>query len=66
MFMIISFIIVKKNEKCKNGNPLKFYNIYLIWTQYIFKFKNIKLTLLDLILIIILHLLYYIIFTRHL
>ena len=58
MFMIISFIIVKKNEKCKNYcDPLKFFTIQLlfnlIWTTIFFKFKNIKLALLDLILIII-------------
>lgn len=56
--MIISFIIVKRNEKCKNYcNPLKFFTIQLlfnlIWTTIFFKFKNIKLALLDLILIII-------------
>ena len=58
MFMIISFIIVKKNEKCKNYcDPLKFFTIQLlfnlIWTTIFFKFKNIKLALLELILIII-------------
>ena len=56
--MAISFIIVKQNEKCKNYcDPLKFFTIQLlfnlIWTTIFFKFKNIKLAVLDLILIII-------------
>ena len=56
--LAISFNILKKNKKCSSWcNPLTFFVIQiffnLIWTNLFFKFKKIKLALLDLILVII-------------
>ena len=56
--LAISFYLLKKNKKCSSWcNPLTFFIIQmffnLIWTNLFFKFKKIKLALLDLILVII-------------